>query len=266
VTNREIRRRISSVKETVKITKAMHVISAAKMIAVKSQLSAAATYHEQALRVLSAFRPAFQNAPFFAKRGERVGYLVIFSAKGLCGDYNALMLEKALQESRSQTEKYVFTLGKSELLRKAGVDVDVEYLRSADTFRAAGAIADDLLSLYENDLLDEVKVISADGNATVNVVVTPLLPVMGGASALAEIEPRTQESLRLAVRNYLASSIRILSLKASLAEHTSRARAMSQSTDNAEKMIEDLTVRYNRGRQESITRALQDVSIADREV
>ncbi|MBP5405174.1 MAG: F0F1 ATP synthase subunit gamma [Clostridia bacterium] len=267
MTNREIKRRLSSVRETVKITKAMYSISMAKMMAAKSALAEAEKYRDGCLSVLRSLSPSFSESSFFRRKGKRIGFLVIAADKGLCGDHNTLVFQKAEKEMSSAEEKYIFTMGSvlHDLFSKAGKEIDMEYLRFSASYAAAENVADDLLYLYEKDLLDEVKVVYADGVAKEIRVVT-LLPFEEKGDRALEVFPKSRETLVKCVRNYLISALRYMLVSASLAENKARARIMSQSTDNAEEMIKDLTAEYNRIRQESITRALQDASVTDGEV
>lgn len=267
MTNREIKRRILSVRETVKITKAMYSISVAKMIAAKSALADAERYRDGCLSVLRSLAPAFSESPFLYREGKRVGFLVIAADKGLCGDHNLAVFERAKAEIAAAEERYLFTMGNvlHDLFTKAGYEIDMEYLRFSSSYTAAETIADDVLYLYEKDMLDEVKVVYADGAANEVRVVT-LLPFEEVGKSPVEVFPKSQATLLKCVRNYMISSLRYALVTSALAENKARARMMSQSTDNAEEMIKDLTAKYNRVRQESITRALQDASVTDGEI
>ena len=266
MTNREIKRRITSVKETVKITKAMYSISVAKMMGVRASLDAATRYADGMKGIMDVVSAAFPQGNYFSERGERTGFIVISSDKGLCGDYNAAIFEKAKEELRSTKESSIFTIGSvvRDMLSKNGLEADVEYLRASAVHGTSEAIAKDICDLYDSDMLDVVKIVYT-ASATSGVVVERLLPIARGTASV-EIEPKNHATMRKCVCEYIAARVRQALLASSLAEHTIRARVMSQSTDNAEEMIEDLTAKYNRIRQESITRALQDVSGADREV
>ena len=266
MTNREIKRKIVSVQETVKITKAMYSISVAKMIAAKGALSAAKEYLDVYRRISDAASASFPKSEFFSRRGDRIGFLVIAGDKGLCGDHNAQVIERAREAIDRVSEKYIFTVGSitQETFKKAGYEVDMEYLRSSASYSSAAAIADDMLFLYENDMLDVINVVYTDAERH-EVKITTLLPLEAGKEK-TELEPCNEASLRTCVRERLIASLLYLLLSASLAEHTARARIMSGSTDNAEKMIAELTAKYNRARQESITRAMQDGYSTDRSV
>ena len=267
MTNREIKRRIVSVEETVKITKAMYSISVAKMMAAKSQLPAASEYRDTCARIMRMVGASFKDSSYFTRKGDRIGFVVIAADKGLCGDYNSRVFAKAKEELDSTQEKYLFTVGNfaRDMFTKAGYVVDVEYLHTMTTFSAAKAIAEDLMYLYENDMLDEVRVIYTD---FVNdlVAVERLLPIDDSSSNVVELEPATLATLTKCVQDHLSATLRYILVASSLSEHTARAKIMSQSTDNAEKMIADLSVKYNRARQESITRALQDGNTMERNV
>ena len=266
MTNREIKRRIVSVQETLKITKAMYSISVAKMVSAKSALPAATEYHDVCARILRSVSASFPQEAFFSKKGERTGFLVISADKGLCGDHNVQIFECAKDAMDGVEERYLFTVGNvaHDLFAKAGYDVDMEYLRTSTSYSAASRIAEDILFLYENEMLDEIKVVYSDAGKGA-VTVESLLPLDAGEDKV-ETEPFTMDTVRKCVKDHLTATLRYMLVSSSLAEHTARARIMSQSTDNAEEMMRELTAKYNRARQESITRALQDGRATDTNV
>jgi len=267
VNNREVKRRISSVKETVKIYRAMYSISVARMIKCRAALPIAERFYHTSGDLLS--RLTDRPMDFFRERGHRTAFIVIGGDKGLCGDYNEKIALYAASLLRAAEEKYLFTVGSvtRDMISKYGFAPDVEFLHSADnpSPEAAFSMAADLMNLYEEGMLDEVRLVYSDVVDNRPVPVSErILPFLGTSEALRdETEPLretpTEGAVRRSLYTYLASALYRALILASLAEHLSRVRAMPQATENAEKMIADLTAKYNKIRQESITRALQDV-------
>ena len=258
--NREIKRRISSVKETVKIYRAMYSISVARMIKCKAALPTAERFYRSSTEALT--RLTDQPTDFFRERGRKTAFIVIGGDKGLCGDYNEKIATFAVDLLRGAEERYLFTVGSvtRDMISKCGFEPDVEFLHSADnpSPEAAFSMAADLMNLYEEGLLDEVRVVYSDVVDNRPVPVNErILPFVGTTEPLRETP--TEGAVRRSIYTFLASALYRALILASLAEHLSRVRAMPQATENAEKMIADLTAKYNKVRQESITRALQDV-------
>ena len=268
--SREIRRRIASVKETVKITKAMYSISVAKTMKGKRILPDAKRFFEENRRVFSEIA-CLSGASYFRARGERAAFVVIGGEKGLCGDYNQRVFESARAELLRKKERYLFTVGTliRELLNKGGFDVDVDFLHSAESYapESAYAMAADLISLYDEDMLDEIYLIYSrvEGNHSV-VACEKLLPFDKGDARYEQSEPLSEEVVLKALLHYLSASIYHALVSSALAENLARVKAMSQATKNGEEMIADLTAKYNKVRQETITRALQDVGSADQAI
>lgn len=265
--NREIRRRIASVKETVKITKAMYSISVAKTLKGRTLLPSAAAFLEDSRRVLQKIA-CLSDAPYFRSRGERAAFIVIGGEKGLCGDYNQRVFERARAELLKKEERYLFTVGTviRDLLAKGGMEADVEFLHSAEhpTPESAYEMAADLLTLYDDEMLDEIYLIysAVEGNHS-SVESVRLLPFDKGDALYKQQEKLPDGATLKGVFHYLSASLYHALVSAALAENLARVKAMPQATENGEKMIADLTAKYNKVRQETITRALQDVSSAD---
>ena len=263
--NREIKRRIASVKETVKITRAMYSISVAKLMRARLALPAADRFYERTLCLLRAV--SYSSSDYFRERGKRAAFIVIGGDKGLCGDYNQRLFERAREALAEREEKYLFIVGgvARDMLAKVGIEADVEFLHSAESPspEAAYSMAADLMNLYEEDMLDEVFLVysTVEGDRSVVPVerLLPFTPVLGEPFE----EGISRETVDRAVYEYLAAALYRALISSSLAEHFSRVLAMPQATENGEKMISELTAEYNKARQEGITRALADVGSRD---
>ena len=262
--NREIKRRIASVKETVKITKAMYSISVAKMMRGRTALPVALRFYDASLALMDKL--AASGDIYFKDRGDRKAFIVIGGDKGLCGDYNQRVYVCALDHLERTEERYLFTVGSvvRDLLAKAGMASDVEFLHSADnpSPEASYSMAADLINLFDEGLLDEVYLVysKVEGNHS-EVCADRLIPYLSEKDLPLPQEGISQEAVERGVYQYLAASIYRALISASLAEHLARIKAMPVATENGEEMIAELTAKYNQVRQESITRAMQDVSV-----
>ena len=263
--NREIKRRIDSVKETVKITRAMYSISMAKLTRARATYPAADRFYRDSLRVLSGM--SFATSDYFRERGKRAAFIVIGGDKGLCGDYNQRLFEHAYEALGTREERSLFIVGSvaREKLSKVGIEADVEFLHSAESPspEASYSMAADLMNLYRENMLDEVFLVysAVEGDHSV-VPVERLLPFTPAKTTPFE-EGVTEGAVDRAIYEYLAAAIYRALVSSSLAEHFARVLAMPQATENGEKMISELTSEYNKARQESITRALADVGSRD---
>lgn len=262
MTNREIKRRIGSVKETVKIYRAMYSISVVKMMRTRAALPAADRFFLSSREVMSrVFDP---SSDYFRERGQKTAFIVIGGDKGLCGDYNDRLVHYAISVLKKSEERFLFTVGNvtREMLSKSGFEADVEFLHSADnpSPESAYSMAADLINLFEEGMLDEIRLVYSvvTGNHT-HPVEERVLPFTERGETL--YDGATERALARALYAYLASALYRALIHASLAEHLERVKAMPQATENAEKMIADLTAKYNKVRQEGITRALQDAGI-----
>ena len=264
--NREIKRRIASVKETVKITRAMYSISVAKMTRAKAALPTAKAFYDASCNVLGGIAAA--PSVYFSKEGNRTAFIVIGGDKGLCGDYNQALFERAHKELLSVSERYLFIVGSvaKEMLSKAGVEADVEFLHTAESPspEASYSMAADLMNLYRDDMLDRIVLVysAVEGDHCV-VRVETLLPFTAKHQSSFPAEGVSDQAVERAVYEYLSAAMYHALISASLSEHFSRVLAMPQATENGEKMISALTSEYNKARQEGITRALADVGSRD---
>lgn len=259
--NREIKRRIESVKETVKITRAMFAISMAKLTRARSRIPAADRFYECSRRILGGL--SYTASPFFEERGKRAAFIVIGGDKGLCGDYNQKLFERAYQALRTREERYLFIVGGAarERLSKVGIEADVEFLHSAESPspEASFSIAADLINLYREEMLDEVFIVYSRVEGDHSVVPVERLLPFDREEATPFYEEMTESTVDRAVYEYVAAAIFRALVSSSVAEHFARVLAMPEATENGEKMISELTSEYNKARQESITRALADV-------
>lgn len=263
---REIKRRIASVKETVKITRAMYSISVAKTIKGRTVLPPASAFYDRCRSLMERF--AATESPYFLKRGEKVAFIVIGGDKGLCGDYNQRICEYALAEMKKVSERFLFTVGTvtRDMLAKAGIEADMEFLHSAEnpTPEAAYAMAADLMNLYDEGMLDEIRLLFSEVTDSHSEPISlTLLPFLTEQAAPLPREGIKEGAVKRGVYQYLAAALYRALVSASLAEHLARVKAMPQATENGEEMIANLTAKYNRMRQEGITRALQDASPSD---
>jgi len=275
---RELRRRIKSVTNTKQLTRAMKMVSAAKLRRAQENILSARPYARRMKQVLAsvASRAGADAHPLLAvPDGNKSELVVVTADKGLCGGFNTNMIKRAtrfLEEHTSEgKELTVHCIGKKgrDYFRKRQYTVRQEYV---DVFRnvnydLAAGIARELMDRFIEKDLDAIYVVYNEFKSAIaqTVVVERLLPlerseVEGmGASQDYLYEPAAAELFaKLLPRHVEIQMFRIL-LESSAAEHGARMAAMDSATNNAEEMINDLTLYLNRVRQAGITREIIEV-------
>ncbi len=276
-TIREIRRRIRSIQSTAKITRAMEMVAASKMRRAQERDIAGRPYADlmrQVLADLAAQRQAGEEVhPLLIKRPvNRIAVVHITPDRGLCGGLNASVNRRTvgfiLEREAPVSLVAVGRRGRDFMVRY-GQDVLAEFTRLgdkpslADIIPIARVVIDD----YSSGLVDEVYFCYAQFVTTMtqSPVLWRLLPVEpatiearlsveyiyepSAAAVLAELLPRFVEmQLYHAILESIAS------------EQSARMVAMRNATDNANELIQDLTLAYNKARQEMITKELLDIT------
>ncbi|MBC7242724.1 MAG: ATP synthase F1 subunit gamma [Anaerolineae bacterium] len=288
-TLREIRRRIRSVRNIAKVTRAMEMVAAAKMRRAQSRTLATRPYAEKAWEVLvhlalqrtasEAMHPLLASHP-----GECIGLVVVTSNKGLCGGYNHNIVNLACEFiEHAPMPVEVITVGRvgRRAMLRAGYHIravfedipDLPVLM--DITGITRAITEDFLSGH----FGEVYVVyTRFVNTMVQVPeVARLLPLRAlerSRSAVEAIqraaeqptlleyvyEPSPGAILNALVPRFLEMQVYQIMLEASASEHSARMVAMRNATDSAGELIDALTLTYNRARQEAITKEMVDIA------
>ena len=290
---KDIKSRISSVQNTKKITKAMKMVAAAKVKKAENTVKAARPFSDELLhlfrKMLAAVgeystiglkvERALDNYPelLVKKEVKSEGLLVITSNKGLAGAYNANIVKTALSRIKSNTEKgiktVIYPVGQkaiSAFKHKTGnYELKEGYISIANEPTATGAniIAEDIAEDFVSGTIDKVDIITTHFNnmMSYNIVSWEVLPVKAEKDdteeidALMEFEPSPHAVLQQLVPMYITNSIYQALLEANASELASRMTAMSAASNNAEEMINTLTIDYNKARQASITQELIEI-------
>lgn len=275
-----IRRRIASVRSTQQITRAMKLISAARLRRAQDALQSARPYHEALVRVadsLFATERAVLGPAENAKRQALV--VVIASDRGLCGGYNANLMRTAEDEARraahDEMEVKFYAVGRKALdhLRRANHEIAHQRINNPRlaTFGLAQDLASRMLAEFRGGGVVETGLVYSQFRSALSQRPTyeRLLPVAeqkanestDGIAAPVDylVEPSRAELVPVVLRGYLEDSIFHALLEAEASEHGARMTAMDSATNNAADMIERLTLEMNRARQASITTELMDI-------
>ena len=283
-----IKKRIDSIKETRKITNAMYLISSTKMRKAKADLDKTRPYFE-ALRVeiKRIFRqgemPA--NSRYFypvnveEKLTGTFACLLITGDKGLAGAYNYNVIKKAmtLMESGCQIKWYVVGEYGRQLLKQRGIPVEKSFLYTAQnpTMHRAREICDLLLEDFDRGLFTKIYVAYTDMRGMSDEpMLTRILPFHRKEFVTTTVEepvrspfeytPSVEVVLENIMHSYIAGFIYSALVDSFCSEQHARMTAMKAANDNAEKLISELSVQYNRMRQAAITQEITEVAAGAR--
>lgn len=279
---RALKRKIRAVGNIKKITRAMQMVSAAKLKKVQERLMAVRPYADKIREFLEglAGQVAEMKHPLFTPREgvKSIAAVVVTSDKGLCGSYNANMFRYATKflAERSKPAKIVAVGRKSvEHFRKQGADVRATYIQlpTEIPFSEVKKMTKQLVDLYVSREVDEVHLLfTRYVNAmTFKPGAVKFLPIepekRGGPLESArgkltheyEFEPEPARILEKLVPRYVEVTFHRLLLESMSSEHAARMNAMRNATDNATDLIDSLTLVYNKVRQAGITKELLDI-------
>jgi F-type H+-transporting ATPase subunit gamma len=277
-TLKAIRKRISSVRNTQQITKAMKMVSAAKLRRAQEAAVAARPYAEKMTELLKnvTARVSGEVQPLLRASDEKKIDLVLFTSdRGLCGGYNANLIRaaEAFIRKNSGDKKIELTLvgrkGADHFRRRRAAIVD-RYIGILATpaDELAAQIAHKLIARFLNGETDAVYILYSRFRSALSQVPTleKLLPI-ALTSSETEAQQLTEYLYEPGVQQLLASLLPRITdvaaqralLEATASEHGARMTAMDSATSNAAKMIGSLTLQMNRARQASITRELMEI-------
>jgi F-type H+-transporting ATPase subunit gamma len=274
---RDIKRRIRSAKSIGQITKAMEMVSAAKLRRAQERIFSARPFarkmEEIMMRLLSVAGDWYES-PFLEKREvKRVSVAVITADRGLCGAYNAGVIRRAaslIGEQRGR-EFGVIPVGRKgrDFFRKRNYTLGREFLGLGEEPDVSDArdIAGTMMNAFLNGEVDEVYLVYTEFITTLQQkpVAVKLLPIEVDREAKAGVlgeylyEPSEDAILDALVPRLLETSVYRALLEAKASEHGARMTAMGSATDNAEEMIGHLTLTFNRARQAAITTEIIEI-------
>lgn len=277
---REIRRRIRSVTNISQVTRAMEAVAASKMRRAQQQVLATRPYAEKALEVLSDIARLHSSGgtmdALITPRAEiqRVGVVLITADRGLAGGFNANVLRQNaafIKQQRDQgREIEVVAVGKKGrdwLLRYDPV-IRAEYTEMPDTLSSAdiGPISRTIIDDFRSERFDEVHLIFTEFvNTLIQQPTTQqILPVVPAESTSAMppdyiFEPSAEAVLEQVLIGFIEVQILQGMFESIASEHSARMVAMRNATEAANELVDELTLTYNKARQEGITRELMDI-------
>lgn len=274
-----IKKRIASVKNTRQITKAMKMVSAAKLRRAQDAVVAARPYARKLQQVLGslALREEAQAHPLLMERGKgRALVVLLTSDRGLCGGYNGNVSKAAERFIRANEQGFanydlmiIGKKGRDFLRSRAGMNIVKVYenVTGKITYATAQVIGEEIVSQYTAETYDAVFLIFNAFQSAMTQVVTidQLLPVVpmtveeGTQVSEYLYEPGRGEVLSAILPKNVEVQIFRGLLESSASEHGARMSAMDSASKNASEMIGKLTLIYNRARQAAITKELMEI-------
>ena len=277
---REIRRRIRSVRNISQVTRAMEAVAASKMRRAQQQVLATRPYAEKALEVLSDIarlhRSGVAMDALITSRAEikRVGVILITADRGLAGGFNANVLRQNaafIKEQRDQGREIEVVVvgrkGRDWLLRYDPV-IRAEYTNMPDSPSSGdiGPISRTVINDFRSERFDEVHLIFTDFVNTLlqRPTAQQILPVVPSEPTVTMppdyiFEPSAEAVLEQVLIGFIEVQILQALYESIASEHSARMVAMRNATEAANELVDELTLTYNKARQEGITRELMDI-------
>jgi F-type H+-transporting ATPase subunit gamma len=276
---KDLKKRIKSTKNTLKITSAMKLVSAAKLSKAQAKINGLKPYSnelDKTVRVVSALAKEYSHKYLEQSENSHSVLLVISSDKGLCGGYNANLNKKIrlfLAQNQNENMK-VYFIGKKvrELLSgKVNEGKYYTFKKAEPSFDEIKEIANDLSHLFTNNEIGKVYIAY---NSFVSVIsqeptVKQVLPMVLEQAEVEKLqeefpfdfkyEPTPKEILDTLVPEVYQANVQTAILDAIAAEHGARMSAMENATKNSKEMIRSLTLKMNKLRQAAITTELIEV-------
>lgn len=282
----EIRSRMRSIEQTLKITNAMYLISSAKVKKARKQLSEVEPYFDRLARtILDIFRHSpelqhrFIEGHHKSREDRKTGFVVITGDKGLAGAYNHNVLKLAESYLERKKDSTLFLIGQMgrHYFEKKNIPIDGEFMYTAQdpTITRAREISNTLLNLYEDGALDEIYLVFTRSYSAMRMEpeIIKLLPLdramLSAHRGLSEAdqyrdvvryEPSPEAVLDVLVpgviKGYLFSAL----VESFCSEQNARMTAMDSASESARDMLKALSLEFNRARQGAITQEITEIA------
>ncbi len=276
---RDIKRRKSSVQSTQQITKAMKLVSTVKLQRARAAAERSKTYFEHMYKTVQSILAKtgdMKHKYLQESENPKKAVIVITSNRGLAGGYNSNIIKMITRhETWKKEDVLVYAIGSKgrDALARSGYEVKEDWsdIVEEPAYADAMVLTERLLKSFEEGEIGEIYLAYTAFKSTVTHVPTllKLLPVAKAEASeeeqevtdnvLMNFEPEEEAALDLLIPKYITSLIYGGLVEAVASENGARMQAMDNATSNAEEMISDLTLKYNRARQSSITQELTEI-------
>jgi F-type H+-transporting ATPase subunit gamma len=271
---RQLRRRIRSVQSTKKITKAMELIAASRILRAERRVREARPFAEkieQVIRDLAATTEKLEHPLLERRDGAPTALIVVTADRGLAGAYNANVL-RVSERMRRQGNTAMYAIGRKAIgaFRFRRIDMSEQWQGFSDNpaYTDAAGVAARVIEDFNEGKIGAAKIIYTQFASmfTQRPVVEDILPISaeeleGGREfpPVYEFEPDPTSVLEHLLPMYVEMKIFQALIESAASEHASRRRAMSSASDNADEMIRHYTRQVNRARQQEITMEIADI-------
>lgn len=267
-----IKRRIKSVTNTRKITKAMGLVATAKLRKSREKLLINEQFYDSTVELMKNILDNYDDISIYtcSNKSPKKLYIVFTSEAGLCGAFNGNVISKAVEIIKNDRDNSVTMVvgqkGKN-YFNRLKFDTVAEYVDVPDipTSKEAGIIANHALELYKRGEVGEIHVIYTKFVSAVKmtVLVEKLLPIPFSSGYMPNdvlnFEPNIEELLEEYISLYLKELIMYCMFNSKASEHSSRMNAMDSSTKNANDLLNKLNLQFNRVRQSVITQEISEI-------
>ena len=277
---REIKRRRVSIQSTQQITKAMKLVATVKLQKARQRAENSKSYFQYMYKTVTSLLSTagtIEHPYVQGGNSDKVGIVVITSDRGLAGGYNSNVAKLVLTSGYEKENVCLYTVGKkgADMLSRKGYQIAENYLDVIEepSFEDAKKVGDRLLRDFMNGEIGEIYVAYTEFKNTVVQIpkMIKLLPVEGSLTeensemsgedelTLMNFEPSEEEAITLLIPKYVTSILYGAFVEAVASENGARMQAMDSATNNAEEIIHDLELKYNRARQGAITQELTEI-------
>ena len=283
---KEVKGRIATVNNTRKITSAMKMVASAKLHKAQGAITNMLPYERSLHRLFTNFLSGgdVQSCYTVAREVKRIALVVFSSNSSLCGGFNANVIKHTTQwldehQSLGKEQILVYPVGKkvADALVKQGYAVQGDFQHMADkpSFSEASALAQQLMDMFKKGEVDRVELLYNHFKSTASQILTHevYLPLQtcppddrkeeGSREHKEEtdyiLEPSREELLATLLPKVLRMKLYTVLLDSNASEHAARTMAMQIATDNADDLLQELTLMYNKTRQQAITNELLDI-------
>ena len=272
---RDIKRRKNSVTSTQQITKAMKLVSTVKLQKARIRAEKTNPYTDQMYKTVSSMmrKSGNINHPYLtAGESERKAVIVITSNRGLAGGYNSNVVKLITNGDFKKEELDIYTLGSKghDMLARRGYNIVENHSDIMDdpTYTDASNLCKVVLDSFAKGEIGEIYLAYTHFKNTVTHIPTlvKLLPVdttgmeeVEDDNLMMNFEPNTEEALDMIIPKYVTSLFYGALVESVASENGARMQAMDSATSNADEIISDLTLKFNRARQGAITQELTEI-------
>ena len=275
---KEVKGRIATVNNTRKITSAMKMVASAKLHKAQAAITNMLPYEQRLHRLLTNFLNGEEVLSCYTnvKEVKRIALVVFSSNSSLCGGFNANVIKHTHQwldehQALGKENILIYPIGRkvADAMIKQGYEVQGDFQHMADkpSFAEASALAQELMDKFERGEVDQVEVLYNHFKNTASQILTHevYLPINASDEIAPKeetdyiLEPSREELLQMLLPKVLRMKFYTILLDSNASEHAARTMAMQIATDNADDLLQELTLMYNKTRQQAITNELLDI-------